>query len=192
MVDSLHVKVSNEKIGSILLENNEYIFDYTTGNQDAFVSLSMPVRAKSYANPKLHPIFEMHLPEGYLLSIIKKHFSKITKTDDFGLLQLMAHSIKGRLTYEADITQEEITLSLGALLHPKSETLFDELVARFALNSPLSGVQPKVLAKVREKVTLPLQEYIVKSWGDEDPHWALNEFYCMSIVTQANIEVPEF
>ncbi|WP_052435312.1 type II toxin-antitoxin system HipA family toxin [Sulfurospirillum cavolei] len=192
MKNSLHVKVSNEKAGTILLENNEYIFDYTTDNQDAFVSLSMPVRTKSYANPKLHPIFEMHLPEGYLLSIIKKHFSKITKTDDFGLLRLMAHSIKGRLTYEADATQEEATLSLDALLHPKSETLFDELVSRFALSSPLSGVQPKVLAKVREKVTLPLQEYIVKSWGDEYPHLALNEFYCMKVVQKAGIEVPEF
>jgi len=192
MNDSLHVKVSNEKVGTILLENNEYIFDYTTGNQDAFVSLSMPVRSKSYANPKLHPIFEMHLPEGYLLSIIKKHFSKITKTDDFGLLQLMAHSIKGRLTYEAETTTEETTLSLETLLHPKSETLFDELVSRFALGSPISGVQPKVLAKVRDKVTLPLQEYIVKAWGDEYPHLALNEFYCMSIVKHAGIEVPEF
>ena len=192
MKDSLHVKVSNEKAGTILLENNEYIFDYTTNAQDTFVSLSMPVRTKSYANPKLHPIFEMHLPEGYLLSIIKKHFSKITKIDDFGLLHLMAHSIKGRLTYEADATQEEAPLSLDALLHPKSETLFDELVARFALNSPLSGVQPKVLAKVRDKVTLPLQEYIVKSWGDEYPHLALNEFYCMKVVQKAGIEVPEF
>lgn len=192
MNDSLHVKVSNEKVGSILLENNEYIFDYTTGNPDAFVSLSMPVRAKSYANQKLHPIFEMHLPEGYLLSIIKKHFSKITKTDDFGLLQLMAQSIKGRLTYEAETRQEETTLTLETLLHPKNETLFDELVTRFALNSPLSGVQPKVLAKVRDKVTLPLQEYIVKSWGEEYPHLALNEFYCMNIVKRAGIEVPEF
>lgn len=192
MPDNLQVKVSNEKAGSILLENNEYIFDYTTTHPDAFVSLSMPVRAKSYAHSKLHPIFEMHLPEGYLLSIIKKHFSKITKTDDFGLLQLMAHSIKGRLTYEANATQEESPLSLDALLHPKSETLFDELVSRFALNSPLSGVQPKVLAKVRDKVTLPLQEYIVKSWGDEYPHLALNEFYCMKVVQTAGIEVPEF
>jgi hypothetical protein len=35
----------------------------------------------------LHPIFEMHLPEGYLLSIIKK-FSKLIDTDDFGSLQV--------------------------------------------------------------------------------------------------------
>ncbi|MFW9618173.1 MAG: type II toxin-antitoxin system HipA family toxin [Epsilonproteobacteria bacterium] len=192
MKDNLHVKVFSEKAGTILLENNEYIFDYTTENQDAFVSLTMPVRAKSYAHSKLHPIFEMHLPEGYLLSIIKKHFSKITKTDNFGLLKLMAHSIKGRLTYEANAAQEEATLSIDELLHPKSEVLFDELVRRFALNSPLSGVQPKVLAKVRDKVTLPLQEYIVKSWGDEYPHLALNEFYCMKVVKSAGIEVPEF
>jgi len=31
-------------------------------------------------------------------------------------------------------------------LHPEKEGLFDELVQRFALQSPLSGVQPKVLA----------------------------------------------
>ena len=80
MSDSLHVKVSNEKAGTILFENGEYIFDYDTNNHMAFVSLSMPVRAKSYVSRKLHPLFEMHLPEGYLLSLIKKHFSKITKT----------------------------------------------------------------------------------------------------------------
>ena len=192
MPDSLHVKVTSTNAGTILLENNEYIFDYATQNLENFVSLSMPVRAKSYVSPKLHPIFEMHLPEGYLLSLIKKHFSKIAKTDDFGLLKLMANSIKGRLTYEAKAHLEETTLSLDELLHPKSEALFEELVSRFALNSPLSGVQPKVLAKVRDKVTLPLQEYIVKSWGEEYPHLALNEFYCMKVLKQAGICVPEF
>lgn len=192
MSDSLHVKVSNEKAGTILFENGEYIFDYDTNNHKAFVSLSMPVRAKSYVNRKLHPLFEMHLPEGYLLSLIKKHFSKITKTDDFGLLKLMAHSIKGRVTYESLGDDNENALSLDTLLHPKSETLFDELVHKFALTSALSGVQPKILAKVKDKVTLPLQEYIVKAWGEEYPNLALNEFYCMRIVEQAGIVVPKF
>ncbi len=59
----------------------------------------MPVRAKDYIYNKLHPIFEMHLLEGYLLSIIKKHFSKIVKTDDFGLLKVISSSIKGRIIY---------------------------------------------------------------------------------------------
>lgn len=192
MSDSLHVKVSNELVGTLVLENNEYIFDYSTQKQENFVSLSMTTRTKSYVNNKLHPIFEMHLPEGYLLSIIKKHFSKITKTDDFGLLKLMANSINGRVGYETDTNSTPQTLSLEKLLHPNNKNLFDELVNKFALNSPLSGVQPKVLAKVEDKGTLPLQEYIVKSWGEEYPHLALNEYFCMSAVKYAGIEVPEF
>jgi serine/threonine-protein kinase HipA len=84
-MDKLDVKVANNISGNIVLENNEFIYSYTTEEKDNFISLTMPVRAKPYIYNKLHPIFEMHLPEGYLLSIIKKHFSKITKTDDFGL-----------------------------------------------------------------------------------------------------------
>lgn len=192
MSGSLHVKVSNNSAGTLSFENNEYIFDYKTEQKENFISLSMLTRTKSYVNHKLHPIFEMNLPEGYLLSIIKKHFSKITKTDDFGLLKLMANSIHGRVSYESDTNNSKETLNLENLLHPESENLFDELVSKFALNSPLSGVQPKVLAKVKEKVTLPLQEYIVKSWGEEYPHLALNEYFCMNVVKLAGIEVPEF
>jgi hypothetical protein len=47
----------------------------------------MPVRMKGYVHPFLHPIFEMHIPEGYLLLIIK-NFSKLTDTDVFGCLQV--------------------------------------------------------------------------------------------------------
>ena len=192
MDDSLHVKVLNQKSGTLVYENNEYIFDYTTKNRDNFVALNMPIRAKSYVNDKLHPIFEMHLPEGYLLSIIKKHFSKITKTDDFGLLKLMAKSTNGRVNYESYNKTEEETLSLKNLLQPNNENLFADLVSRFALNSPLSGVQPKILAKVKDKLTLPLQQYIVKSWGEDYPNLALNEYFCMQAVKYASIEVPEF
>jgi len=192
MRDSLHVKVLDELVGTLILENDEYIFDYETDKKDDFVSLSMTTRKKSYVNNKLHPIFEMHLPEGYLLSIIKKHFSKIAKTDDFGLLKLMANSINGRVSYESDNKNKEETLSLENLLHPNNENLFDELVSKFALKSPLSGVQPKILAKVKDKGTLSLQEYIVKSWGEDYPHLALNEYFCMQAVKYASIEVPEF
>ena len=192
MRDSLHVKVLNQEIGTLVYENKEYIFDYTTQIRDNFISLNMPVRSKSYVNYKLHPVFEMHLPEGYLLSIIKKHFSKLTKTDDFGLLKLMSSSINGRVSYYSKNKNKEETLNLKNLIHPKKENLFDELVSRFALNSPLSGVQPKVLAKVRDKATLPLQEYIVKSWGEDYTHLSLNEYFCMQVIKYAGIEVPEF
>jgi len=191
-MDKLAVNVDGKYVGDIIKENSEYIFDYASEKDDDFISLTMPVRAKNYLHNRLHPIFEMHLPEGYLLSIIKKHFSKILKTDDFGLLKVMSPSLKGRLSYTIDTNIKNDTLYLEDLLHPKSEKLFDELVSRFALNSALSGVQPKVLATIKNKATLKLDQYIVKSWGKEYKELALNEYYCMQIVKGADIPVPEF
>jgi len=192
MSDFLTVKVDSKTSGILSFEENEYIFSYKTEDKKDFISLTMPVRAKSWNSKDLHPLFEMHLPEGYLLSIIKKHFSKFTKTDDFGLLKLMSPSIKGRVSYEQDLKVELKPLVLDDLLHSSNEKLFDELVSRFALNSPISGVQPKVLAQIENKATLKLEDYIVKSWGEEYPELALNEYLCMRVVQKANICVPEF
>ncbi|MCP4970116.1 MAG: type II toxin-antitoxin system HipA family toxin [Arcobacter sp.] len=191
-MDKLNIKVNDNFIGNVILENEEYIFKYDSENTEDFISLIMPVRNKDYVHNKLHPIFEMHLPEGYLLSIIKKHFSKIVKTDDFGLLKVMSSSIKGRISYKTKKDTKYESLYLEDLLKPKSEKLFDELVSRFALSSALSGVQPKVLAIINNKATLKLDEYIVKSWGSEYKELSLNEYYCMKIVRDANIPVPEF
>ena len=192
MSDFLIVKVDSKTSGVLSSEENEYIFSYKTEDKKDFISLTMPVRAKSWNSKNLHPLFEMHLPEGYLLSIIKKHFSKFTKTDDFGLLKLMSPSIKGRVSYEQDLKIELKPLILDDLLHSSNEKLFDELVSRFALNSPISGVQPKILAQIENKATLKLEDYIVKSWGEDYPELALNEYLCMRVVQKANIYVPEF
>lgn len=188
----LNVKVNLLSVGNLIKEGNEFIFSYCSENKNDFISLIMPVRNKPYIHTKLHPIFEMHLPEGYLLSIIKKHFSKLTKTDDFGLLSIMSNKIKGRLSYESEFLKIDDDLTLEDLIHPKSDKLFDELVDRFALNSALSGVQPKILATIKNKATLKTDDYIVKSWGDDYKELALNEYYCMKIVQGAGIKVPEF
>lgn len=191
-MDKLEIKVENNLSGNLVFEDSEYIYSYETENTKKFISLTMPVRNKPYIYNKLHPIFEMHLPEGYLLSIIKKHFSKITKTDDFGLLKVMSPSIRGRVSYQDKSQNKKELLTLDTLLHPKSDDLFDELVSKFALTSALSGVQPKVMATIEDKATLRLDDYIVKSWGDEYKQLSLNEYYCMKVVKLANIPVPQF
>lgn len=189
--DNLGVLVNNKHAGVLLREGKEFIFQYEASSEEA-ISLTMPVRAKSYVLPYLMPIFEMHLPEGYLLSIIKKHFAKITDTDDFGLLKLLAPCARGRLTYQVASPRVTDSLSLSDLLHSESETLFQSLVTRFALWSPLSGVQPKVLAKIQDKATLKHEDVIVKAWGDDYPELALNEYLCMIAIKLAGIPVPEF
>lgn len=192
MRSKLRVLTNKQFSGVLSFEEGTYIYNYVSKNPKNFVSLTMPLRAKSWNSKNLHPIFEMHLPEGYLLSIIKKHFSKVRKTDDFGLLELLSENIKGRITYTDKQEIPTQVLHLDDLIERKDEKLFDELVSRFALHSPISGVQPKVLADLQNKATLQLEHYIVKSWGEDYPHLALNEYYCMSVLKEAAILVPEF
>lgn len=192
MVDQLAVRVSGNRVGLLVKEGREFVFNYDPLIESTeFISLTMPVRAKGYVYPQLFPVFEMNLPEGYLLSLIKKQFTKLTDTDDFGLLQLLSPSIRGRIHY-ADLEDELRSLTLDDVLHSAQPKLFSELVERFALKTPLSGVQPKVLIQIENKATLKLDDYIVKAWGADYPHLALNEFFCMSVLKEAGIAVPDF
>lgn len=188
----LAVCVNQQTVGELFEEGDSYFFRYGKAvPQGNFISLTMPVRKHDYQHSQLHPVFEMHLPEGYLLSVIKRHFTKLVPTDDLGLLRLLAGNVRGRLHYAMPAASLG-ALHLEDLLHPKQDNLFDELVGRFALHSPLSGVQPKVLAQITNKATLQLDDYIVKAWGAEHPQLALNEYWCMRVVQAAGIAVPEF
>ena len=173
-MDKLQVKVAGKQVGNLIYTNDEYIYDYSSDIDSDFISLTMPVRPKDYVHKRLHPIFEMNLPEGYLLSIIKKHFAKIVSMNDYGLLKVMSPSIVGRVSYSST-SGPESKLYLDDILHSDNKDLFDELVVRFALKSPLSGVQPKVLANITDKATLKVNKYIIKSWGQDYKELAINE-----------------
>ena len=190
MTRSLRVSVQSHPCGTLSVERQQYVFNYDAGATEA-VSLTMPVRAQSYVQHDLHPLFQMHLPEGYLLSIIETHLAKLGPTDDFGLLSLLAPSRRGHVSFDVADGWERYSIPIETLRHP-TQDLFETLVTRFALRSPLSGVQPKVLAQVENKATLTTDDYIVKAWGETYPELAINEFICMSTVAAAGIPVPEF
>ena len=190
-MNKLGVWVNSKPSGTLSREQGEYLFNYSSRSVNDAVSLTMPVRPKSYAAESLFPIFEMHLPEGYLLAVIKKHFSKLTATDDFGLLNVLSDKVSGYLAYAETVTSP-MPLTLDEILHSADVGLFNSLVERFALSSPVSGVQPKVLALLQDKATLQLSHYIVKSWGADYPDLALNEWLCMKTLAQAGLDVPEF
>lgn len=50
MKDSLEVNVNFEKVGNLVFESQEYIYSYSSENKNDYISLSMPVRVKSYMN----------------------------------------------------------------------------------------------------------------------------------------------
>jgi len=202
---SLRVWGGEHRAGLLEREpSQDYIFAY---GQDAppgaQVSLTMPVRLKSWQSRELHPIFQMNLPEGALLETIRRAIAKVIGEDDLAVLRVTGGNQVGRnrfsppddgLTSMPDSpvmpnTAEELE---SLLTYPDTRELFHELVQRFALRSGISGVQPKVMLAAHERGTLAAQQYIVKSWGTDFPQLAANEFFCMTAVKRAGVPVPDF
>ncbi|MSM40987.1 MAG: type II toxin-antitoxin system HipA family toxin [Geobacter sp.] len=174
-----------------------FVYDQSVATPDAQVSLTMPVRLESWLSRDLHPIFQMNLPEGALLEAIRRAIAKLAGEDDLTILRVTGGNQIGRnrFSLQGDTAPGvvETAESLDDLLsYPDTEELFHDLVARYALRSGVSGVQPKVMLDATERGTAAVGRYIVKSWGADYPQLAANEFFCMTAAKRAGLPVPEF
>jgi len=186
----INIYTNTEKAGTLAKEGEKHIFSYDP-DATAPVSVTMPPRTESWLSRDLHPIFQMNLPEGALKETISERFAKIRRMDDLGLLELVGPHVIGRVKYGLP-NDDEAPISLDDILHHDTHALFERLMERFAIRSGVSGVQPKMLLQIKDKNTLTTEEYIVKSWGEEYPELAFNEFFCMEAVRFAGLPVPEY
>ena len=190
MNNKLKVYINKTYNGTLAFEDDKYIFNYSHDVKD-LVSLTMPIRNSSWVSKKLHPIFQMNLPEGALKDAIKNHFSKLQTMEDMNLLKLIGPYMLGRVKFEK-IVDENDKLELSDILTSQNQDLFDELMNRFAIKSGISGVQPKLLLQAHNKTTMKFEHFIVKSWGNSYPNLAINEYFCMRAIQNANLPTPEF
>jgi serine/threonine-protein kinase HipA len=161
----------------------------------------MPVRMAAYERATLPPIFQMNLPEGYLLERLRNLLAKASGFDPMLLLSLLGGAdaigrvrvaaVDGAASAPSTNTGERLADILG---YRGAQGLFDSLVDRYLMRSGLSGVQPKVLVPERPepKATAFTSDLIVKSGLGEFPGLAINEFICMSVARRAGVPVPEF
>lgn len=198
-VSSLAVWAAEKKAGLLARKkHNEYVFAYAPDvSTDSQVSLTMPVRLESWVSRDLHPIFQMNLPEGALLETIRRAIAKVIGEDDLSILRVTGGNQVGRNRFSLPSDEmphlTETRENLDELLtYPDTLELFNELVARHALRSGISGIQPKVLLEATEKTTMASAGFIVKSWGSDYPHLAANEYFCMTAAKRAGLTTPEF
>ncbi|QOY52705.1 type II toxin-antitoxin system HipA family toxin [Candidatus Sulfurimonas baltica] len=189
----MNVLLSNERIGELFFDDKkrEYGFNYI--KQSAPISLTMPYRQSTYIwQHSLHPIFEMNLPEGYLFEIFKNYLSKeYGYINDFLVFSYLAPNIESRLTFESEFDKRLFDgIDIEEILNNDSENTFHKLLKIFLEKNAISGVQPKTLALIKDKESLVLKEYIVKTWGDEYPYLAENEYFCMKAVKYSGVAVP--
>lgn len=205
-MSNLHLNVSTPQgnAGELSHELNQYLFGYGPATAAAAVSLTMPVRKAQYAYNQLHPVFQMNLPEGFLLEELQNRLAKIVTLEPMMLLALSGgQSPIGRLQVQSDFINPLAKQSVPGerlseiLAWDGTESLFDELVNKYIWRTGISGVQPKVLVPQviepsQAKATVVTADLIVKSGRNDYPGLAANEFLCMSIAKEAGMPVPEF
>ena len=185
-------------------------FSYQGSAPDArAVSLTMPVRVQSYdSTAGLPPIFDMNLPEGALRERLRLRFAKATgRFDDYELLTIVGRSQLGRIRYTGteDRLDEEVPFqSVDEILAGRrGGDLYRFLLDQFATVSGVSGVQPKVLVRDPESLSLPDAvkhllsasyrgaTHIVKFWdANEFPQLAANEYFCLRAAERCGLDVP--
>jgi serine/threonine-protein kinase HipA len=191
------------RVGRLQKENVAHHYSYDLNAKHA-LSLTMPIRLETYSYETLHPFFQMNMPEGGLRLAIERATAKHYGSNDLTVLALLGNNQIGSVRYALEdkelVDESEFDLSLEHLIKSDDIDLFSELLSRFALRSGVAGVQPKVLLDAKQinnndvesKNTYPLDSFIVKSWSEEYPELACNEFVCLSMAKEAGLTVSPF
>lgn len=158
-----------------------------------FVSLTMRVRRDPYLwDDVLHPIFQMNLPEGYLLQVLQEQFGPHIGASPMALLSVIGRNMIGRIQVAppgVNLEEPAKPVDVADLLQgDNSEEAFAELVRQHA-TSGVSGVVPKFLDSEAEKIkigphkktTLFTHRHIIKGSSRLLPFVSLNEHLCMQV-----------
>lgn len=193
----LNVFVSGHRVATLeSQEGFEHHLTYLPGvDESHFVSLAMPVQTASWTWPALHPFFQVSLPEGFLLSVLKEQLGPHLGANSLDLLSVVGHNLIGRVQVSA-ATQphpQPALENLEPLLHSQaSPQVFLELMSQYA-TSGVSGVVPKFLTPQTQslfrKGTVATERYIVKASSDRQPFVALNEHLCMQAAATTGVDV---
>ncbi|MBF0409050.1 MAG: type II toxin-antitoxin system HipA family toxin [Candidatus Riflebacteria bacterium] len=190
---TINVEIGSQKVGVLYFEKekNQYGFNYIQNYKP--ISLIMPYKNSSYMwKNKLHPIFDMNMPEGYLFELFKQYLTKeYGYIDDFLIFSHICPNIQSRITYKSNIDKKSFfALDIDEILAHDTYDTFTKIVTTFLDFNAISGVQPKSLAILNDKESLSTKEYIIKTWGEEYPELALNEYFCLKAVENACVKIP--
>ncbi len=195
----LNVFVSGRPVAVLDSPNNfEHVITYRPDtHEDDFVSLLMRVRTESYVWPELHPFFQVSLPEGFLLAVLKEKLGPHLGASPLELLAVVGRNTIGRVQVSPanSIERDPLSFEMEHLLHgDNSPQTFLQLVHEFAA-SGVSGVVPKFLTPETQalfkKATVATDRYIVKGSSERLPFVALNEHLCMEVARRTKYPTPE-
>jgi serine/threonine-protein kinase HipA len=140
------------------------------------------------------PSFQMNLPEGFKKDLIRQKLGPHADVSDMGLLALTGANTIGRvraIPHGAPLNTAGSNFDMATLLaSPDSrDNLLKHLEA--GITEGVSGVMPKTLASGDEKATVWTDEFILKTGPVELPGLSINEYLCLEVARNTDLEVPE-
>lgn len=192
----LDIYCNTTLVGTLTEEAQRGVFTYLPcTSMSNVVSLLMPVRNASYMWPGgIMPSFQMNLPEGFKKDLILQKLGPHADVSDFSLLALTGANTIGRVKAIPRGTQlntARSTIDMATLLASSGsrDNLFKHLEA--GITEGVSGVLPKTLASGKEKATVLTDEFILKTGPVDLPGLSVNEYLCLEVARNTELEVPE-
>jgi len=189
----IELYLKNKHIASFLQDDKSYLIDYKDFEIENSICLSLPNSRKFYTfDYRFPPYLETFLPEGYLYEIFKNMLTKeYGYIDDYLVFSKLASNIKARVSFKSDFKKLDFEfLEIDNILQNDSNDTFKRLLDTFLNKNAISGVQPKTIALLKDKETLYIREHIIKTWGDEYPNLAENEYFCLNACKKAGLKIP--
>ena len=189
----IEMYLKNKHIASFTKDSNSYLIDYKDFDIKNSLCLSMPNSKKFYTYEyRFPPYLETFLPEGYLYEIFKNLLTKeYGYIDEYLIFSKLAANIQARVSFRSDFQKLDFDfLEIDNILHNDSNDTFTKLLHTFLDKNAISGVQPKTVALLHNKETLHSKEYIIKTWGEEYPNLAENEYFCLQACKRAGLSIP--
>ncbi len=195
---SSSVYVSGREVASIqqIGHFQSALVYHSNVDPDDFVSLTMHVQREPWTwDEPLPPVFQMNLPEGYLLQVLQEQFGPHIGADPLALLSVVGRNMIGRVQIAAPGTELDTPLAPIDVAHllqgDNSAEAFAQLVREHAA-SGVSGVVPKFLDNAQEQVdlgghekgTLLTHRHIIKGSSPHLPFVSLNEHLCMQVAAK--------
>lgn len=186
----INIFLDEENIADFKQDDKTFLLDYKSGKIEKSISLSLPNSKNFYTwEHRFPPYFETFLPEGYLYEVFKNILTKkYGYVDEYLLFSLLSPNIEGRVSFKTDFSHLTFKpVDIEEILNNDTSDTFNKLLHTFLDKNAISGVQPKTIAIVKEKESLYTKEYIVKTWGDEFPYLAENEYFCLEALKKAGV-----
>ena len=189
----VEIYLQDNIIATFRQDKQNYLVEYQNLDIENSIALSLPNSKKFYTyDYRFPPYFETFLPEGYLYEIFKNLLTKeYGYIDDYLIFSKLAPNIQSRVDYKSDFSKLDFDfLDIENIIANDSNDTFRKLLNTFLDKNAISGVQPKTIALLKDKETLHIKEYIIKTWGEEYPNLAENEYFCLKACEKAGIEIP--